>query len=1418
MPSQPNSWINFLTKLKFPYKKVRSRTAAIYGRKLRYEVCEDRRMLTTFYVNVNYDTTQIDNDNTVVSLREAVFRANEFPNHDTIVFNVGSVTLDNSLNVTEPVKIEGGTIRPSNSYTDNQKAFILSPKSTGGLGDLNAASTITLSNLNILGFVQPIRIYGGGTGSTVPVAPESVVITDNDITTVTGSNISSIGIHYTGSPHYPFKFSSNTITGAGVDSGIHITASSAGPLGFEPSANSWIEDNDISSFAVGMRFDSTLLPNLFILGGEISRGGISSNVSVTGISITGDTRVGAYPDQHTVGSISGTKMTGVSTGIIIRDADAIEIIDVDITSNGPPSGISIIINGDSSDNLVSGGILNSSHVGVRINTTSGGEPTGNRVTETNYTSATGLAIILTGSGVPVNDPGDTDGGANGYQNHLEFFSASPTYVGTGWNQLIKFDAYRTGDYTIEFYAGVPSGTSTTLRYVDSRIRSMQAGGKLDELMFFSADPNDPNDWQAGEYLYASVTGPLGNTSGLVQVAGQLVASGSGALPTIADIKLSGSGWTEQLPYSFATRVEAQEQYRPIFTAGANTISIQLPGVNSLSGNELILAQTTYSSGGTVDNAELSVAENTLRYDGFDGLTAMWTVVDSTTGLPTALPDGKYAIQLDVNSISGPGGVLDAEWTNGSNGSPDDITDDPSQSFSVNLGDNLSGTASGEFSFHFALLAGDYNGNGIIEHGSEGVAQDATGDGTLDIDFGVDGDALPFQALGGADFNDDEKVNLEDFYILSDHHLTTGALPEEGDANGDGTVSQLDFRIWRDITLDEAIELESAWFVGGMGSVATSVAGVPPMVTNFTISGTNSVDAPYEFASILSSGEQLRSVPVAGADSVDIQFSEEVAIAMNINTLQVTNLDGISPSAASSYSYDFNTQTATWTFSSPFADGRHLFSLANAPVDLAENVLDGEINNPWELAASSAPIAESGNGEAGGDFRFRATILSNDTDHDNIDGATDYTEWASIEPGMILVSNENDELDSDYSVGDLSLREAVQLANAASEPTTIILPEGRYALTRMGFEIGDGSYNDLDVTGNVTILGDGAGLSVIAGFGTGYTGFLFDERIFSVVGTGSRLELDGLTITGLESDFSGIMIGNAVYAGMDSTVLIRNSAFVSNSQIGPSWGGGVGTAIGGGTNSSITILRSVFTANTGYQGGAVYSTGSELTIGESIFALNNAIHSVPNVYVPGNTVLTNLGNNLYDDASGGFFDTTPGIGDYLGAPDYIVTTIEDTFDHTDNTEALSVREAIDLANQASGTQEIWAPAWDFVLTRDRATYGGGSVTDMDIAFGDLDITENLVIRGVAGKTSVRWAPGLAVDAVFDLLGDYTGDGINSSDDGDVGFIDWYAWTMQYGSTNGIYSADGDDDGDVDWDDYDILSTYYGTTFELIDVLG
>src|SRR5690606_22333330 len=89
----------------------------------------------------------------------------------------------------------------------------------------------------------------------------------------------------------------------------------------------------------------------------------------------------------------------------------------------------------------------------------------------------------------------------------------------------------------------------------------------------------------------------------------------------------------------------------------------------------------------------------------------------------------------------------------------------------------------------------------------------------------------------------------------------------------------------------------------------------PQVTNVIISNTvpNSPHAPFSFDTVDGSGLQLRTVPVGGADTVSIQFSEHV-LDVDGNSLTLTGLTtGAVPTlAVGGFSFDVGTHTGTWT--------------------------------------------------------------------------------------------------------------------------------------------------------------------------------------------------------------------------------------------------------------------------------------------------------------------------------------------------------------------------------------------------------------------------------------------------------------------------------------------------------------------------
>ena len=196
------------------------------------------------------------------------------------------------------------------------------------------------------------------------------------------------------------------------------------------------------------------------------------------------------------------------------------------------------------------------------------------------------------------------------------------------------------------------------------------------------------------------------------------------------------------------------------------------------------------------------------------------------------------------------------------------------------------------------------------------------------------------------------------------------------------------------------------------NLGTSAAGAP-QVENVIISGSTSTIShpPYDFEQVITTertrttprtGIQLQTVPVGGADTIAIEFSEGVTVTANDLLLVGMRTGRIPTLVAGGFDYDANTHTATWQYSDLEADDMYVLSLAdgegptfvaNSPIgvhDSAGNALDGEWTNPASRLTSNLSVSTfpSGDGTAGGDFKFVFTLLGGDADLDGVVGEND----------------------------------------------------------------------------------------------------------------------------------------------------------------------------------------------------------------------------------------------------------------------------------------------------------------------------------------------------------------------------------------------------------------------------------------------
>ena len=199
--------------------------------------------------------------------------------------------------------------------------------------------------------------------------------------------------------------------------------------------------------------------------------------------------------------------------------------------------------------------------------------------------------------------------------------------------------------------------------------------------------------------------------------------------------------------------------------------------------------------------------------------------------------------------------------------------------------------------------------------------------------------------------------------------------------------------------------------------------------------------------------------------------------------------------------------------------------------------------------------------------------------------------------LLVVDTLVDENDGDISAGDLSLREAIGIANGFAGGDTITFD---VALDGVTIDLLQ-TLGELTITDEVTIDASSlaSGLTVDAGNGTDDVFNTKDGfRIFNI-NDGSGLtdfpvQLVNLTLTGGDPSGSGGSGGGAIDTQEDLTLtavmIVGNSGFA---------GGGIRARFG-----TLTIVSSTISGNAANRGGGIYASGNTTIINDSTISGNS----------------------------------------------------------------------------------------------------------------------------------------------------------------------------------------------------------------------
>jgi CSLREA domain-containing protein len=199
---------------------------------------------------------------------------------------------------------------------------------------------------------------------------------------------------------------------------------------------------------------------------------------------------------------------------------------------------------------------------------------------------------------------------------------------------------------------------------------------------------------------------------------------------------------------------------------------------------------------------------------------------------------------------------------------------------------------------------------------------------------------------------------------------------------------------------------------------------------------------------------------------------------------------------------------------------------------------------------------------------------------------------------ITVNTTDDELNND---GDCSLREAIQAANtdtavsgcaAGNGADTITLPAGFYTLTIAGAGENANATGDLDITDDLTINGDGEGITIIQA-GTNSTNGI--DRVLNVYAAGAIVEINDVTIR--YGSLADIQCGGGIRN--DGTLTLNNTRVSSNTAPAAAGGGGICNV------GTLTLNNSTVGYNDAAAGGGIDNFGT-LRLNNSTVNDNNAI--------------------------------------------------------------------------------------------------------------------------------------------------------------------------------------------------------------------
>jgi predicted outer membrane repeat protein len=346
---------------------------------------------------------------------------------------------------------------------------------------------------------------------------------------------------------------------------------------------------------------------------------------------------------------------------------------------------------------------------------------------------------------------------------------------------------------------------------------------------------------------------------------------------------------------------------------------------------------------------------------------------------------------------------------------------------------------------------------------------------------------------------------------------------------------------------------------------------------------------------------------------------------------------------------------------------------------------------------------------------------------------------------------------------ITLRAAIQEANALFGDDTIILPAGNYRLSIGGRAEDDAARGDLDICdkGNVSIIGAGRDTTIIDASGL--------DRVFHVF-AGHSLSITGVTLTGgvsrivpgsarEEDALGGGAIFNDGQLTLADSTLTNNTARGSNTAI--SGGGAIWSR---GPSSSVTIIDSILSGNSAdSDGGAIYMDSGTLNISDSVLSGNTA-GSGGGIYNRAGTLTFNnstlSGNSVPTGQLGGYGGGIVNAGTAIITNSTLLGNTASRGGAIRNPGTLTVSNSTISGNSTSGVHLLERGGGGIynngeltmtnsTVSRNSATNGGAGIYN---TYGTVNVQNTIIARNMDSAEFLS-------EASHDVVGSFNSQGHN-----------------------------------------------------------